>query len=358
AIISTYLKPWEIGILQVRFGGNEGFQEKAYEGGRRYFIMPFRDTMHAVPVNLRYVAIRTELREIKNEGKEAKVKGGSHFEYVSGTGLEVPTADGSIVSSDVTVIYQVFKKTEYDSAKKLVHGGPLQLFGEAGTDPDNWDKLIRQTVEDRCKRALGSLKTDDYYNAPMREQKALLAKKLLNEGFTDEKGTHRKGWHELGVNIVAVLVKAYYYTPVIDHAVGQKNLQIQEKALNDAKERLSTNLAEVARVSAEGDALIETKRIEGESQSQVLISQAESYKNKQESQGDLLVKNAYAEKDKLKALALEGAQSSALYVARELAPLTGMLKGGVVTGINPFDLGDWINMLSGKKTTTNPEKKN
>ena len=329
ASCSAYVAPWEVGIKQIKFGGKKGLDPRVYEGGKLYLLMPFRDKMLTFPANFQIL----NMMESRSPWSEKRPGGAKD------TGVEVPTTDGSKVTSDIVVVWRLFQE-----AKEGEHGGPLEMLKMAGQDRGARDQRIRERAEDRCKQALGSLHTYDYYNSNLREEKAQYARTLLNDGAGED-----SGWHEYGVNIEAVLIRAYYFTEVIDHEIFQKNIQVQERQLRAAEEKKAILTAEVARVEAEGDAAVRTKKIEGESRVKVILAEADLYERTQVSQGKLAVAEAEAHVKKIKAEALQ--EGGSLYIAQELAPLTQRLRGGIVSGINPFDLDQWIDLLSGSPDT-------
>lgn len=339
AYVSEYGKPWEVMVMQNKLGENAGYEEEIYEGGRRYLLMPFKQDMHHFDTRIKFVDILTDAKQ-NNDGT---------YTITPGTGVETPVTDGSKVYSDITFAYRVFAKPEYDEKGKLIHGGANELRKKAGINTSNWEKVLKQDVNDRCKRALGSLKTDDYYNSKLRETKVKLAKGYLNNGWTDNDGVHYEGWNTYGIQIVDVLDRAYYYMPVIDKAIAAKNLQIQEEKYNAAQETKSINDALVAKAEAEGDAIIATMRANGESQKKVILSRADLYYRTKVANGDLAVKKADAEAQKLVADSLMDSGSD-IYIAKELAPLAKNLKGGVVTGMDPFNMSQWLTRFTGKKS--------
>lgn len=329
SMCSKYLHPWETGIKQISMGKkNKGYHE-GYPGGKRYFYMPIRDTIHIVPNYVNFIDI---LCEFTPDGR-----------IVPETGVGVPTTNGSVVVSDITIAWMAFP-TASAPGDEIQHGGPLQLFERYGTDPEYWKKLLRQDGENSCKKALGSLETDDYYNNPLRQEKVSLAKKMLNEGWIDEKGVH-ESYHKYGIHVIAVLDRAYYYMPEIDTAIFNKNIQVQQDLLNKAKELTASFIAEVKKAGAEGDATIETKETEGSSTVDVIKSQIDLYEKSKMSDGDRLVEVSKAEVKKMKAEALE--QGGGLYIASQLADMVKLVKGGILT--DSEQLNKLINtFISGK----------
>lgn len=328
------IKPWKVGIKQVKWSmaGKEGYMPEIYEGGYRHFVVPFQETMHEVPINLQYIYIHTR---VKPDGK-----------VIPGTGLEVPTSDGSVVQNDIVVIWRVFPNAEYDEEKRLIHGGPQELRQTSGLLYANWERLISEQVQDRCKRALNALKVHDYYHSDAKEMKAQQAREWLNKGWRDDHGNEVVGFHKQGLDIVAILPGAYYFEERMHHAIHDKNIRDQEKMLNQAKDKYEENAAKVAKVEGEGNAAIKNKEIWGNNEMLARKSGADRYKRTVESNGDLLVKNAEASVKDMKAKALEE-QGASLYVTEQMSNLPMVIKGGILSGMNPLNLDDWMVNLSG-----------
>jgi regulator of protease activity HflC (stomatin/prohibitin superfamily) len=151
---------------------------------------------------------------------------------------------------------------------------------------------------------------------------------------------------EFGIGLEAVLVRRYTYREGrIDKAIFDKNLQDQEERLNVAASKLSEAKALSEQVSAEMDAKIQTLKVEGENKARVVHSEGELYQTQKVAEGDLLVAKAAAEVDTLKANLLAKTEGTQTYVAKELAPLLGSLKGGVVSDLNPYDMDEWVKRL-------------
>ncbi|GEM_PF-6001077 len=373
-MFSSVVWPGEVGVMQKKMGLDIGFHD-GYENPGRYIVWPFVETLHHIPVNLQYTEMLAH----------------------NGTGLNVPTTDGQKVTSDVSISWRVFptanlpeevdqpaaitEVTEEEAAKQLkaevvttedvaksevtaedaakvnYHGGPLQLVAKFGTSPAAWQVRMKQTAEDACRRALGKLQTDDYYNSGLRENQALLAQKMLNQGWKDEDGTVHAGWHAYGVNIEAVLIRAYDLPDVIDTAIMSKVTQVQKKALNVANEEREKWAAEVSKAESEGKANVDVKLAEAEAKVTQIQAEANLYEQEKQSGSDLLVQQAKAEVVQLKANAFQ-MQGGQLYVARQLSELPKMIQGGILMGSDPLSLDYWIGLVTSQTQSANSVYKN
>ena len=268
--------------------------------------------------------------------------------------LNVPTDDGSKVNTDVTLIVRYFDKPEEVEAgeKKPTkqanekvplishaprsHGGPKELFAGLKDDRQKQLRTMAQKGEGVVKRFLGRLATTDYYNAAMRETAALEAHEEINRQL-----------NPYGIELWATLIRRYVYAErTIDDQIFAKNLQEATERLNAEASKLSKAKANTEKTRADWDAnKIQVLRIEGETQSRVFRSEGDLYEASKHGEGDLLVAEAVAKVDKAKAQALTDIQGADVYLGREMAPLLRTLSGGIVAGVDPYDIGKWLDKL-------------
>ncbi len=301
--------PGEMGVRQINFGPYQGFSEVSLKPGYHWSI-PFYSRIITIPTK----------KQILNLNRD-------HTRYGDSTGsIEVQTTDGSSVDVDFSVISSFATETTKDS------GGPSQLITRIGITPDVWKNHLRRLIVDELKRSLGRLSTGQFYNPELREAEVLEAQNGVNGRLS-----------EYGMKVDAILLRRYTYTEErIDQAVFLKNLQEQEERLNVAASKLAEAKAELEQVAAEWDAKIQNLKVKGDNDARVVLSQGDLYEAQKHAAGDLEVAKAIASVDKLRADALSQNIAAEILVARELSPLLGSLKGGVVSGIDPYDLDGWI----------------
>jgi hypothetical protein len=377
AITCVTIKPWEVGVMQTKFGSEKGFHD-GYQGGHTYLRFPLRDVMIKIPVNLKYLTIHA------NRDQNNKI--------IEGTGLVVPTSDGQKVTTDVSIVYrllpeanmppaaeekqeQTAKVEEIQKASQAVdietaikgskdlstlaaesqkisfHGGPLQLITQVGTNELNWGQKVQQIAEDGCKRAFSHLTTDGFYNSQERETMAYTAQKMLNEGWVDAEGAVYTGLHAYGVHIEAVLVRAYAYPEIINTAIFNKVTQVQQASLNVAKEEMERQTALVTKVDAEGKANVEVKKAEGKAEVTKIDSEADLYDKSKRAEGDLLVASSKAAVTEMKSNVFDMPGGN-LYVARELKDLPAKVDGGILTDFNPLKVSAWLDLVSPASANT------
>lgn len=325
--------PGSIGVRQIKFGPFQGFGDKALRPGSHWGIPGgFYTNVHIIPQTIQLLDFNRDRNDLQN----------------SLPSLEIQTADRATVDVDITVTSRFYAEAGEShepiygdvlaapiSRKMMKHGGPADLVQTVGTTSERWINHIRRTAEDELKRALGAISTGEFYDPKKRETQIALAHESMNRALA-----------KVGIRIESVLLRRYTYREGrIDEAIFQKNLQDQEERYNIAGSNLAKAQAQLEQVAAEADAKISTLKVEGENHSRVIKSQGDLYESEKKAQGDLKLASARAEVDKLRAGALAQTKGSEIYVAKELAPLLSSIRGGVVSGLDPYDLDAWIKRL-------------
>ena len=317
-----------MGVRQVTvslpIGLEQGFSPKGLGPGYHWNI-PFYTKIHLIPDNAQLLHLHRDIAR-----------------YPSSMGpVEIQTSDGSSVIADISVISHFYEKPGKLAIgdQQITHGGPGDLIQKIGLDQSRWISRMREAVTDELKRALASLSTSEFYNPALREQRVIEAKDGANLYLAP-----------LGISIDDVLVRRYTYGEErIDTAIFAKNLQDQEERLNKAASGFAQAQANLEEVAAELDAQIKTLRVEGENRVRVLHSQGDLYEAEQRAVGDLAVAKAKARVDELKAQVLAKTAGSDNFVAREMTQILGSLSGGVVEGVNPYDMEEWLDKLGVSK---------
>jgi len=315
-VFGYVIPPGMMGVRQITMGPGQGFSKRALTPGY-HLVLPYYSTIHFVPKSLQIL----NLDRGDTEGARP------------GRSLEIPTADRAIVDVDVSILSRFYSEPGKDG--DLEHGGPADLLKNIGINAVRWENHIQRSVDDQLKRTLGGLETSEFYHPVERDQQLALALEGANQILAKD-----------GIKVEAILLRRYtYQAERIDNAIFQKNLQVQEQHLNTAASNLAEAQAEVEQVTAQLDAAIETKLVEGQNEARVLRSEGDLYEAKRKAEADLLVAKAHAEVDRLRSSALAQSIGANIYVAREMAPLLGSLRGGVVTDIDPYDLTKWVKRL-------------
>ncbi len=330
--------PGKMGVRQINLGPGSGIATRGLEPGLHWRI-PFYSDVYILPQSVQLLNFhRAASSTTGSQGGEAN---GNEDREVSFGSLDIQTSDRATIDVDATILFKLFR--EPSSVEGAQHGGPQDLIKKVGTTRELWINKVRRVSDDAMKRALGSLATGQFYDPHLREKQLEAAIDYMNHGSKD---LGLEGLHAAGIQVDAVLIRRYTYRDErIENAIFQKNLQDQEEALNIAEGKLSEAQARSADTEALGDAQILTLAIQGKADGSIIRSEAELYETKKRSEADLEVAKARAERDRLKATALAKSIGAEVYVARELVPLVGSLKGGIVTSVDPYDLDAWLNKL-------------
>src|SRR3989338_5648918 len=180
----VYVRPFEFGIKQVNIGFKKGIQRNVYETGL-HFVMPFGfEVMHRFPRNI-------QVFELTNS--PATAARGARIEKAA----HIQTSDGFFVDVDVSIPYHIV-----DPYQVMTTIGPGKLYEDNGIAP---------RTEAKLKEALGEMTTEEFYNSPLRVEKAKKAKKLLNEEL-----------HNKGIEVVDVLVRYFRYSSEIQRNTEEK----------------------------------------------------------------------------------------------------------------------------------------
>lgn len=302
----TVVPPGQMGIRQITFGPFRGFSERALPSGYHWTV-PFYSTVHLIPSTIQVLDVN------QNDS------GGS-------TPLEIQTTDGSSVDIDVSLLYR------FNVEKSESRGGPDDLITKVGSVQEATNRIETASMNE-LRKSLGKLSTSEFYNPERREEEIQAAHKGMDERLAP-----------FGIKVEAVLLRRYTYREErIDTAIFQKNLQDQEERLNAALSKLAEAKADLERVSAEWDAKIKTLRVKGDNTARVLRSEGDLFEAKKKAEGDLLVAKARADVERAKAGALASTAGANIYLGKELAPILGSLKGGIVSELDPYNLEAWMS---------------
>jgi len=355
------IAPGYMGVRQIKLGPWQGFSQKGLPPGTHWGL-PGYTVMHYVPQTIRAIDFSRE--GASGEGgvhkaspaysgqmgfqgfpgqEQAARPGDQGIVFVASAGaakgaaLEIQTSDRASVNVDLTVLSRFY--TSPGEEDGLKHNGPAELIKSIGASPERWENHIRYTAEDVLKRTLGTISSDEFYNPHKREKQLAQALRMLNQSLAPA-----------GIKVEALLLRRYTYKDErIDQAIFQKNIQKQEERLNIAASKLAEAHAALEQVAAEWDAKIRTLQVEGENKARVLKSEGDLYENRKKAEGDLAIAKAKAEVDALRAKALASGAGAETYVARELSSLLSSIQGGIVSDINPYDLGEWAVRLGVKE---------
>lgn len=305
-----------VGVRKVAFGPGQGLSPQILNPGFHWTI-PGYSTIYEVPQTVRIV-------NFDRDG------GGQPDTFAS---LDVPTRDGTTVDIDAAILYRFYADGGSDTSG--AHGGATELINQVGATEAQWGKYLSQVADNELKRALGSLSTVEFYEPTAREQAVKVAEANLRQRYAP-----------VGVKLEGVLLRRYTYREEIDQAIFKKNLQELESSYNKVAGEFAEAQRDVNKVDAEGSVAIQNLVKKGAAEADRIRSEGDLYRREKIAQGDLLVAEAKADVDRMRAEVLAKAGSD-VYVALQLAQLLGSLKGGVVSNVDPFDFDAWVKKLIG-----------
>src|SRR5438105_3181217 len=144
---STYVRPGEAGVKQIKFGMGKGIEPFVYGTGLHF--VGAGETMHRFP-------LRVQVLELSNSRGEAT--SGDLEGHRVAPGVNIQTSEGYTVQVDVTVLYRIA-----DPLKVMTTIGPGRLFEDSAVIP---------RAQQDLRRALGELDAEDFYRGNKRTQKA------------------------------------------------------------------------------------------------------------------------------------------------------------------------------------------
>ncbi len=305
-VFMVYVKPYEYGVKQVNIGVRRGIQDRVYETGF-HFVMPFgMEFMHRFPKSLLvYEMLVVESPQSRWAARRDKA-------------AHIQTSDGFWVDVDVSILYRI-----KDPVKVIRTIGPGRLYEDNGIIPK---------AEPALKDALGTLTTEEFYNSPMRADRMLFVKDLLNEQLLEPKG----------IAIEHVLIRYFKYSEEIQKNIEDKKLKDQLVFKNQAEATAATEEAKLKKVIEEGKATITVRLQEGDAYVVKRNADRDLYVRTKHAEGDLLIKLAEAKRTELKNAALRGRGSENMVGMKMADVLKGVevliLPSDGQDGLNPLDL--------------------
>jgi len=303
---TTYVRPGEAGVKQIKFGMGKGIEPFVYGTGLHY--VGVGETMHRFPTSL-------QVLELTNSRSEAT---GDELEnHRTTNAINIQTSEGYNVRVDATVLYRVI-----DPLKLMSSIGPGRLFEDSA--------IIPRATQD-LRRTLGELDAEDFYRGTKRMEKAREAQAQLQAELSDK-----------GIEVVQVFVRKYIYDSRYQNAIEQRKIQDQSVYKNEAEAKAATANAAKNKVVAEGAAAVLVELSRGEAEVKKLQADADLYRRKRAAEGDLLVKLAQAQGTELENQALRGVGSENMVGLRMAEALRNtqviVLPTDGDGGTNPLDL--------------------
>jgi len=279
-----------------------------------WFVKPFgMEKMHHFPRHLQVLDMALLERE---EGDSPS--------HAYDRAAKIQTSDGFFVDVDATILYRIV-----DPYKVMTTLGPAQMYLTNGILPK---------AEPILKQALGDLDTEDFFNSPLRTEKAEKARDALNVELKSK-----------GMEVKEVLIRYFKYSDEIQKSIEEKKLQDQLVFLNQAEAKANTEEAITKKTTQEGEMDVKITIQEGEAYKTEKMAEQDLYTRKRAAEAELLVKTAEAEATQLRndAMQVVGYDRK---VAMEMAnALDGLevvvVPTGGANGVNPLDLDSMLELF-------------
>jgi regulator of protease activity HflC (stomatin/prohibitin superfamily) len=303
---TTYVRPGEAGVKQIKFGLGKGIEPFVYVTGLHY--VGVGETMHRFPTRVQVLELSNSRGERSNEDLEG---------HRVAPGVNIQTSEGYTVQVDVTVLYRIA-----DPLKVMTTIGPGHLFEDSAVIP---------RAQQDLRRALGELDAEDFYRGNKRTEKAADAQVALEAELKDK-----------GIEVLQVLVRRYTYDQRYQQAIEQRKIQDQTVYKNEAEAKAATANAAKNKIVAEGAAAVQVELARGDSEVKKLEGDSGLYRRQKAAAGDLLVKLAEAQGTELENQALRGVGSENMVGLRMAEALRGtrliVLPTDGEGAMNPLDL--------------------
>ena len=310
-----YIRPNEFGIKIVRVGIHRGVQKKIYQAGL-HLILPFGlQEINRLPKDIQVL----ELTNYPDMAAKA-----SRHEKAA----HIQTSDGFFVDVDVSILYRI-----EDPYKVFTTIGPGKLYEINGIIPK---------AEPVLKATLGELTTEEFYNSPLRVEKAIAAREMLNKELNPK-----------GLKVDNVLVRYFTYSKEIQKNIEEKKLKDQLVFKNQAEARAAIEEATLKKIEQEGKAIVLVELEKGKAYVTRKLAEKDLYARKKKAEANLLVKLAEAQKIRLKNDALTGIGAErmvGLKMAEAYKSLdTIILPSDGPAGVNPLDLDKTLRLFDVRK---------
>jgi regulator of protease activity HflC (stomatin/prohibitin superfamily) len=311
----VYVRPDEYGIKVDRVGMNPGVQKEVYHAGLA-FMLPFGlQQMFRLPKGIQVLEL-TNFPE--TAARAARKDRAAHIQ----------TSDGFFVDLDVSMIYHI--KDPYLVFTTI---GPGNLFEDNGIIPK---------AEPALKETLGKLTTEEFYNSPLRVEKAEEAKKTLNNELNLK-----------GIEVDQVLVRYFKYSQEIQKNIEEKKLQDQMVFTNQSAARAAKEEAQLKKIVQEGKVISAVELEKGKAYVTRKIAEKDLYVRSKKAEADLQVKLAEAERVRLKNEALKGVGSERMVGLKMADAYKGLdvivLPSDGPAGVNPLNLNNALQLFDVRK---------
>lgn len=191
----------EVGVRVIKWSpfAQRGIYKHIYQPGATYFFLPIINAWHVFDSKLQNM-------EMTHTARGARV---------GRDDLVFKTIDGNDIALDVIIAYRIDPLKTADILQKV-----------AKNNTELEEKLVRPVTRNVTRELFGALKTEDFYIADKRTQKAEEAKTVLNQML-----------NPYGVIVESVLPKDYRFNSAYQKAIEEKKVadQMVERFKSETK---------------------------------------------------------------------------------------------------------------------------
>jgi regulator of protease activity HflC (stomatin/prohibitin superfamily) len=249
ALFPHQTKSTEVGVRVIKWSplAKKGVMQKVYPPGATYFFPPGINAWYVFDTKLQNIEMTVSNRGARM-GKDD---------------LIFKTIDGNDIALDVIIAYRI------DPNK-----APEIIMNVAQSNPELEERLVRPITRNVTREQFGALKTEDFYIANKRTEKAETAKNILNTIL-----------NPYGVIVESVLPKDYRFNPAYQKAIEEKKVadQMVERFKSETKatieeylQRVQQETGEVNKMVAEVDGQFAMAKINADAyyEQQTMIAKA------------------------------------------------------------------------------------
>lgn len=215
-------KSTEVGVRIIKWSlfAKRGVMKRVYAPGATYFFPPV--------VNAWYV-FDTKLQNIEMTSSNRGARMGKDD-------LVFKTIDGNDIALDVIIAYRI------DAQK-----APEIIMNVAQSNQELEERLVRPITRNVTREQFGALKTEDFYIATKRQEKAEAAKTILNTIL-----------NPYGVIVESVLPKDYRFNSAYQKAIEEKKIadQMVERFKSETKATIEEYLQKIQQASGEVNKMV------------------------------------------------------------------------------------------------------
>ena len=222
ALFPHQTKSTEVGVRIIKWSllAKKGVMKKIYAPGATYFFPPV--------INAWYV-FDTKLQNIEMTSSNRGARMGKDD-------LVFKTIDGNDIALDVIIAYRI------DPQK-----APEIIMNVAQSNQELEERLVRPITRNVTREQFGALKTEDFYIATKRTEKAEAAKNILNTIL-----------NPYGVIVESVLPKDYRFNAAYQKAIEEKKVadQMVERFKSETKATIEEYLQKIQQATGEVNKMV------------------------------------------------------------------------------------------------------